>query len=143
MGRRSRRRVTGFDALRGRGHHARQLETWRGVVTRTVFAVIASLALGAVLTGCPTTDSGSAPASPTAAAAACTEGQSKCTGTYAGEVAEGNNAPAGATVATCKEGSWAEDPCDASANEGCYAMEDPGSGEIQARCLSAMDTMGE
>ena len=105
--------------------------TWIGVVS--LFGLFA--------VGCPTTDS-STPVTATAVAESCTTGASKCVGTYGGEVAEGNNAPAGANVAVCKDGSWSETTCDASANEGCYSMEDPATGDMQARCVSAM-SMGE
>lgn len=87
-----------------------------------------------------------APAAELAAKAGekCTEGATRCQGSYAGKVRPGNNAPAGAQVEVCKAGAWTvQQPCDAAKNLGCYAIDDPATNAVTARCLSAMDAKGE
>ncbi|MBL9040969.1 MAG: hypothetical protein JNM83_05180 [Myxococcales bacterium] len=38
----------------------------------------------------------------------------------------------------CKQGKWMlKEACNASANIGCYMIDDPASGSTQARCVSA------
>jgi hypothetical protein len=77
----------------------------------------------------------SAPAKP---AASCKEGETRCEGGYTGEVKAGNNAPAGAQVMICKDGAWAlKEACDGAKNMGCYAVEDPATGNEVANCASA------
>lgn len=64
--------------------------------------------------------------------------ETKCTGTYAGKVRPGNNAPKGAEIVQCRDGAWAPvKTCDATKNIGCYMIEDPGSGAVNATCVSA------
>ncbi len=71
----------------------------------------------------------------------CTAGTTRCQGGYAGKVKPGNNAPAGAQVEVCKAGAWTvQEACDAAKNMGCYAIDDPASNAVVARCASAMAT---
>lgn len=96
----------------------------------------------------PTGDQATAPSAavPSASTAAkagdkCTDGTTRCQGNYTGKVKPGNNAPAGAQVEVCKGGVWTvQEACDAAKNAGCYAIDDPASTTIVARCASAMAT---
>lgn len=69
----------------------------------------------------------------------CSAGATRCQGGYAGKVKPGNNAPAGAQVEVCKAGAWTvQEACDGAKNMGCYAIDDPASNAVVARCASAM-----
>ena len=75
---------------------------------------------------------------PVPAGVACPESSTRCQDVYVGTVKKGNNAPAGANAMECKQGKWMlKEACNASANIGCYMIDDPASGSTQARCVSA------
>lgn len=76
------------------------------------------------------------PAAP--APAACTNGATRCAGTYVGRVRRGNNPPAGAAVEVCRGGAWqVREACNPRRNLGCYAVDDPATGAVVANCAAA------